>query len=163
MHKRNTMDDGTVVTSNKWDWGSREGSLDFPHVSTVWNFFPLLYRKAKQRTKKNSQEEEKLQASFPDLHRRRREGPVGGQRTAHQARSLGTGKTMESTTWGSTWKRGTYCNVKTLIRDNWKWGFVFEPVSGLLVDYVKVHCQKLWEKYMPRVKKTDIHKSPRCS
>ena len=78
------------------------------------------------------------------------------------ARSLGTGKTMESTTWGSAWKRGTYHNVQTLIRDNWKWGLVFEPVSGLLVDYVKVHCQKLWEKYMPTVKKKDIHKSPHC-
>ena len=38
---------------------------------------------------------------------------------------------------------------------------VFEPVSGLLVDYVKVHCQKLWEKYMPRAKKNRCpQKSP---
>lgn len=69
--------------------------------------------------------------------------------------------------WGKPWnpphgapasKKGTYCHMKTLIRDNRKWKLVFKPVSRLLVNFVKVVYQKALGKYTPRVKKTDIQK-----
>lgn len=126
--------------------GQGREALTFDVSPQCGFFFPLLYCKAKQRTKKNSQEgEEKLQALFPDLHRGRRRGPW-------VARSRGTGKPWNPPHGAPHGKGGTYHNVQTLIRDNWKWGLVFEPVSGLLVDYVKVHCQKLWENICQRSK-----------
>lgn len=119
--QKNNIKNSSVVTSTKWDRRSEREALTF-HLSLQCAFFWLLYYfycRAKQRTKKSTRKEEKLQASPPAQHRNRSRRARGWAADGQPSRGAsGMGKTVESTAQGSSEKRGTYCNMKTFIRDD---------------------------------------------